>query len=344
MSLRVVNLALLFDTIVLLASGVLLFTTSRSADAWLYTLHRFAGAALLVLLVPKTQIVIRSFGRRWRRGVGFDLTTILGIVLTALVAFTLALALAWTLELLPFYLDLPVYTTPLGLHWYVAFALAPFFVWHAWKRWIPLPRFSISSATTSRPHVVSRRTALNLLGVGALAFVSLGALDLLAAATNWTRRFTWSRVVDSFEGNALPVTNSDEPPAIDIATWRLKVSGRVARPLELTYADLATSAPSVRTATLDCTLGWASTQNWRGAAVAGLLARAEMDEGARQVTCQGVTGAFVVLSVEEANDALIATHIGDEVLNDAHGFPARLVAPTRRGYHWIKWMSEVVVS
>jgi molybdopterin-dependent oxidoreductase-like protein protein len=324
-----------------LASGILLFATNRPEDAWLYTLHRYTGAGLLVLLIPKTRIVVRSLTRKWRRHACCDLTTIAGIALTGLVILTLALALAWTLNLLPFYLHLFLYVTPLGLHWYLAFALVPFFVWHSWKRWTPLRRRPRSPA---KPLAITRRTALHLIGIGAIGFLGLGALDLVAATTNWNRRFTGSRLVDSFEGNSLPVTNSDAPPVIDIATWRLRVSGRVTRPLELAYADLNMPASTIRRATLDCTLGWASTQNWRGTSVAELLERAGVDEGARQVTCRSVTGAFVVLPLAEAREALIATYVGDERLSDAHGFPARLVAPTRRGYHWIKWMGELVVS
>jgi hypothetical protein len=343
MSSRLINLSLFVDTVALLASGILLFATNRAHDAWLYDLHRYAGAALAVLLVPKTRIIVRSLARKWRRRMGFDLTTIAGIALTGLVILTLALALAWTLDWLPFYLNLLVYITPLGLHWYLAFALLPFFVWHGWARWIPLPRSTNTSGGNKLP-VITRRAALNLLGMGAIGFFGLGALDLLSQMTDWTRRFTGSRLVDSFSGNLLPVTNSDAQPEIDITTWRLKVGGRVARPLELGYADLDSTASSTRRATLDCTLGWASTQDWRGLSVAQLLDQAGADGDARQVTCIGVTGAFVVLSMEEAREALVATRVDNERLIAVHGFPARLVAPTRRGYHWIKWMSELAVS
>jgi hypothetical protein len=343
MTSRLVNYALFVDMIALLASGTLLFATNRGEDAWLYAFHRFSGATLLVLLFPKTRIIVRSLVRRWRREC-FDFASFAGIVLTGVAIVSLAFALGWTLDLLPFYVHLVLYTTPLGLHWYLAFALLPFFAWHAWKRWIPLPRLIAPIPRASKPLAISRRTALHLLGIGAIGLLGVGALDALAATTNWTRRFTGSRLVNSFEANGFPVTNSDVAPGIDIAAWRLRVGGRVARPLEIGYADLVALAFNTRNATVDCTLGWASTQSWRGVSVADLMARAGVAEDAREITCHAVTGAFATLSVEEAREALIATHVGNEALNEAHGFPARLVAPTRRGYHWIKWMSELVVS
>jgi Oxidoreductase molybdopterin binding domain len=343
MSSRFVNLSLLFVTIVLLATGVLLFATNRVEDAWLYDLHRYAGAALLILLIPKTRIIWRALSRQLRRGTWFNLTTFAGVGLSTLLLLSLALALAWTLNLLPFYLDVVLlYVTPLGLHWYLAFALVPFFAWHVLQRWVPLPR--ALAAFPPRQPAISRRTAINLLGVGALGLLGFGALDALAATTHWARRFTGSRLVQSFAANDFPVTNSDAPPNVDIANWRLRVTGRVARPLELTYTDLLAAATNARTATVDCTLGWASTQAWRGVFVAGLLERAGVAADAREVMFRATTGYYAALEIEQAREALIATHVGGQVLSSEHGFPARLVAPSRRGYHWIKWMSELVVS
>lgn len=342
LSSRWVNLALFGDTIALLASGILLFTTNRAQDAWLYSLHRYAGAALVVLLVPKTRIIFRSLARQVKRGNG-DLTTLLGLFLTGLLLLTLALVFAWTLDLLPFYVNLVIYTTALGLHWYAALSLVPFFAWHAYKRW-PLPRRAPSAAPGLNTIPLSRRDALGLIGVGVLGVAGGIALDKVGALTRWTRRFTGSREVNSFSGNDFPVTSSEAPPKVDASTWRLRVSGRVAQPFEMSYDELIGMATASRVATVDCTLGWASTQTWRGVSVAQLLERAGTRSDVQQVNFHALTGTFATLSVEEAREALVATHSGDQVLNQAHGFPARLVAPTRRGYHWIKWMSEIVVS
>jgi DMSO/TMAO reductase YedYZ molybdopterin-dependent catalytic subunit len=40
---------------------------------------------------------------------------------------------------------------------------------------------------------------------------------------------------------------------------------------------------------------------------------------------------------------LLATHAGDEALSYEHGAPARLVAPGRRGFEWVKWLVRVEV-
>jgi hypothetical protein len=46
--------------------------------------------------------------------------------------------------------------------------------------------------------------------------------------------------------------------------------------------------------------------------------------------------------LEGASDLLLATHIGNEEFYAGRGFPSRLVAPSHRGYGWVKWIAEVV--
>jgi DMSO/TMAO reductase YedYZ molybdopterin-dependent catalytic subunit len=48
--------------------------------------------------------------------------------------------------------------------------------------------------------------------------------------------------------------------------------------------------------------------------------------------------------VEEAREALLATHVDGDRLSHGHGAPARLVAPGRRGFQWVKWIEHVEVQ
>ncbi len=49
------------------------------------------------------------------------------------------------------------------------------------------------------------------------------------------------------------------------------------------------------------------------------------------------------LPLEEARAALLATDVEGEPLSHEHGFPLRLVAPGRRGFEWVKWITSIEV-
>ena len=118
--------------------------------------------------------------------------------------------------------------------------------------------------------------------------------------------------------------------------------GTTERELSLSYDDLAADAET--TATLDCTGGWYSTQEWRGVPVSELLARAVPTESASSVTFTSVTGYYRRFSMREAAGYLLAVRVGGEVLSHGHGFPMRLVAPDKRGFEWVKWVERVEVN
>ena len=49
-------------------------------------------------------------------------------------------------------------------------------------------------------------------------------------------------------------------------------------------------------------------------------------------------------SLGEARGYLLATHVSGERLSKGHGFPVRLVAPDKRGYDWVKWVTHINVN
>jgi DMSO/TMAO reductase YedYZ molybdopterin-dependent catalytic subunit len=98
-----------------------------------------------------------------------------------------------------------------------------------------------------------------------------------------------------------------------------------------------------RRALLDCTSGWYSVHDWQGVRVGDLLATVGPTDGAAYVRFRSVTGYRWTLPIEEARDAVLATHVDGKRLSHGHGYPIRLVAPGRRGFQWVKWVTAVEV-
>jgi DMSO/TMAO reductase YedYZ molybdopterin-dependent catalytic subunit len=48
--------------------------------------------------------------------------------------------------------------------------------------------------------------------------------------------------------------------------------------------------------------------------------------------------------VSEAPRLILATRAGGAPLDAGHGFPARLVSASRRGFWWVKWVVAIEVD
>jgi DMSO/TMAO reductase YedYZ molybdopterin-dependent catalytic subunit len=113
-------------------------------------------------------------------------------------------------------------------------------------------------------------------------------------------------------------------------------AGGVSR--EFPAGELA-GADTVR-AVLDCTNGWYSEQTWRGTRLDRFL-----PPGAGgSVLVISVTGYRRRLPAADAPGLLLATHVAGAPLSAGHGAPVRLVAPDRRGFWWVKWVTAVELS
>src|SRR5262249_50364605 len=200
-------------------------------------------------------------------------------LLAALTLGVLWLALAWTWQLGPDLLWLGSYAdTLISWHWMLALGLLAPLALHVWRRW-PKPR---------PVDFASRRGALKLMalaGAGRAGWLVAQRIAAARAAPDSPRRFTGSTEHNSFQGNNFPVTNSggEGQIGIDVGSWTLAVSGLVARPFQLRYADLLALPQAELTATIDCTTGWYSTQQWRGVSLQSLLERAGLQENAAMV-------------------------------------------------------------
>jgi hypothetical protein len=306
---------------------------------WMFELHRGAGWGLMALIPWKSVISWRSLkrGLGWRFDRGPMVVVSVGMAALALLVLSLGLMWAWRLG--PDLLWLGSYgDAVISWHWMLALVLLLPLALHVWRRW-PRPK---------RGDFVSRRSALKLLALGSVGIAgwwvgeSLARSRSLAAAP---RRFTGSREQGSFTGLGYPVTHSvgEGRIVLDAATWTLNVIGKVARPIELTYAELLDLPAQEVTATLDCTGGWYSTQIWRGIPLGDLLKQAGMLETAISVQLQAASGYPAFFTLAEANEILLAMHVGGQTLDHGHGFPLRAVVPWRRGWQWVKWMTEVEV-
>ena len=312
-----------------LVSGLLGLTSGGSEDREIFMeVHRVAGYGILVVLGWKMVNVVRSL--RWpRRGSVRVASLALGVIL----AVAMGLGLWWSV------VGSFSWWIFSGMSWhiYAGAALIPLLAWHAWRmtRGFPMRFWA------------ERRLFLRASWLALAGFVGWQLAERATVAANLggsERRFTGSYEHSRFSGNAYPSVSwlNDNPAPLDADGWRLRITGAVERPFTLRYAELADDAET--TATLDCTGGWHSTQRWNGASVGEMVRAARPTSVARSVTFRSVTGYYRRFGLDDADGLILATSVTDERLSHRHGFPARLVAPDRRGFEWVKWVVEIEVS
>ncbi|HTE84710.1 MAG TPA: molybdopterin-dependent oxidoreductase, partial [Dehalococcoidia bacterium] len=102
--------------------------------------------------------------------------------------------------------------------------------------------------------------------------------------------------------------------------------------------------PATVTATIDCTGGWFSTQDWAGVPLRQLLVAAMVAPGTRSIVVRSTTGYWRRLSLAQAATAVLALEVGGVPLAHEHGAPLRLVVPGCRGYDWVKWVTSIEAS
>jgi hypothetical protein len=133
--------------------------------------------------------------------------------------------------------------------------------------------------------------------------------------------------------------------------WRLAVGGRIARPANLSLADLQArmAGPMGHAARLPiaCVEGWSQEARWRGVRLRDLLEEvgAPPEAAVRVQSLQrgGYSSAVLNLAHARDPDTLLALELNGEPLHPDHGFPVRLIAPNNPGVMQTKWLESVTV-
>ena len=137
------------------------------------------------------------------------------------------------------------------------------------------------------------------------------------------------------------------PQYVDIDNYKLTISGLVNTPLEYEYNDVINKHMSYeKVVTLHCVEGWSAKILWEGIMVKDLLTDAKPLPDAKVVIFHahdGYTTSFPIEYVTD-NDILMAYNMNGAVLLPERGFPFQLVAESKWGYKWIKWITEIELS
>jgi DMSO/TMAO reductase YedYZ molybdopterin-dependent catalytic subunit len=275
-----------------------------------------AGALAILLVAPWKYVVIRRGLRRPRRRRSVKA---LSLTLAAFVLITITTGLIHSTGHLERVGPLTLMQIHVGAAVGALAAVIAHFFLHAVR-----PRRADAD----------RRAALGLLALGAGAAVATAVWDSGPASP---RRFTGSVPKDE-----LLFTSwiNDSIQHLDPSRWTVQVG-----PASLDLAGVLDLPHEHFDAVLDCTSGWYSRQQWDGVRLSVLLAAAGVpDDGWRSVEVRSVTGYARWFGASTLDDVWLVTSLGGRALPYGSGYPARIVAPGRRGFWWVKWVSSIQPS
>jgi DMSO/TMAO reductase YedYZ molybdopterin-dependent catalytic subunit len=160
------------------------------------------------------------------------------------------------------------------------------------------------------------------------------------------------------------------PTTVDAATHRIRIHGKVKRPLSLSVQDLRTQFKPVEIVAVNQCSGnsrglfsprvpggqWDNgamgNARWTGARLTDVLARAGLEDGVRQIRFQGLerpvlstTPPFIkALSLDDIldkGDVIIAYEMNGAPLPLLNGYPVRMVVPGWFATYWMKMLSDI---
>jgi DMSO/TMAO reductase YedYZ molybdopterin-dependent catalytic subunit len=209
-----------------------------------------------------------------------------------------------------------------ALGWHIAFALAllPLVVVHLVTRPVRPRRGDLTRAAFLRAGALVAGAVV----VKVVFETTLGA----PRATSGSLRVSSPRPT---------VWLNDPTPQIDPASYRLRAGHAVH-----TLTSLASLPQHEVTCRLDCTSGWYATARWRGVLLSDLMD--PLPPGTHSLQVRSHTGYARRFDPALAGEMLLATHLDGSLLPDGLGAPARLVVPGRRGFWWVKWVTEIEPS
>lgn len=129
--------------------------------------------------------------------------------------------------------------------------------------------------------------------------------------------------------------------------YTLHITGLVENPQHFTYDHILSSLKSYKKlVTLYCVEGWSVKILWEGVMVKDILETAKPLSAAKIIIFHANDGYTTSFPIDYVFDhkIIIAYKMNNVTIPPERGFPFQLVAESKWGYKWIKWITEIELS
>lgn len=136
------------------------------------------------------------------------------------------------------------------------------------------------------------------------------------------------------------------PQYINISNYQLEVTGLVQNPKNYTYDEVLNNTAYQKVVELDCVEGWDVTILWQGVLISDLLKQAKPLPTGTTVIFYAYDNYTTSFPIEYLYDKqiLLAYKMNNVTIPPERGYPFMVVAESKWGYKWIKWVTKIEVS
>ena len=137
------------------------------------------------------------------------------------------------------------------------------------------------------------------------------------------------------------------PQYIDKEKYSLEITGLIENPKDYAYEEVINNFENYKkVVTLNCVEGWSTTILWEGILFKDLINKLKPTSQANTVIFYADDGYSTSHPIDYLvdNDILMAFKMNDVILPAERGFPFQLVAESKWGYKWIKWITKIEFS
>jgi DMSO/TMAO reductase YedYZ molybdopterin-dependent catalytic subunit len=154
------------------------------------------------------------------------------------------------------------------------------------------------------------------------------------------------------QGRSLtPIENQDNNAIkgtqyIDRASYKLQVDGLVKNSQNFTYDEILAMPQTSKVVDLNCVEGWNFTAKWTGVKMSDIFNKTGIVGNATTVIFYCADGYSTSLDLSSIlqNYIILAYKDNDVTLPPDRGFPLQLIAESKYGYKWAKWVTRIEVS
>ena len=158
--------------------------------------------------------------------------------------------------------------------------------------------------------------------------------------------------ITQYEGQDLsavksfPENSIKGPQYIDIDEYTLEVTGLVETPKTYTYDEVTGRQTYRKVVKLSCVEGWSRTVLWEGILLRELLAESKPKPEANTIIFHAYDGYSTShpLDYIMQNDIIMAHKMNNITMLPERGYPFQLVAESKWGYKWVKWITKIELS